>query len=509
MNAEHTTPVATLQDLRRRALFDPTTGICTPRNPALNCQNDVFDRCGPAMRATAAPIVRRELTPRGHGVLAKAKFAEAVDLNPFAPSFFRSHGLQAWDAAVQIPRPAFTVGGTVAIRDVHPVRSVNAYWKDEAQRALQKVGPLGPHQLLHRPRGPFITDFLEDEHWLMIEAAHVLAHHRGDHADLALDPIDPVQLPTARLFQQAIGELMIASRFNLPINIGEPLDPYPMRPHLPYGLTVCPTTYTTSPILAVPMDGSFPLIPDETLAIVDVAIQVSGPPLGRYHGELLQPDPKLARGCQPTLAEIVGFEVIDVITHHEVAAPYPDARSPRLHWGVHHLDLMSPALLAEYIQIGQAAGVKHPEGGAWRRIPDWFHSEEFEAMWLATPPPPCPFCMMWTPVAKEHLKRPRFLPWVKSGYRERDDWRSYLQKARELRDCVDKSREMAEPDGRRKERRAGHKAKLEKLKQGKWLAEANEKWQQGYPPKGRHLRAVQAHQAELQRQQAVSVKPAA
>jgi hypothetical protein len=509
MNTGHTPTVATMQDLRRRALLDSKTGICTPRNPNNNCFNGVFERCGPATRAMAAPVLNRETTAYGRGILAGAKFTEAVDLNPFAPSRFRDRGLQAWDAAVQIPRSVFTIGGMIAIRDIHPVRSVNAYWKDEGQRALQRVGPIGPHKLLYRHRGSFITDYLEDANWLQIEAAHVLAHHRGDHADLALDPIDPVQLPTARLFQQALGELMMASRFNLPIDIGQPLDPHPMRPHLPYGLTVCPTTYTTNPILAVPMDGSFPLIPDETLAIVDVAIQVSGPPLGRHHGELLQPDPKLAWDCQPTLAEIVGFEVIDVITHHEVAAPYPDARSPRLHWGVHHLDLMSPALLAEYIQMGQAAGVKLPDGGTWRRIPDWFDSEEFKAMWLATPPLPCPFCMMWTPTAKEHLKRPLFLPRVKSEYRARNEWQAYFKKARALRDCVDKSREMAEPDSRRGERRAGHKTKLAKLKDGKWLAEAEEKWRQGYPPTGRHLRAVQAHQAELHRQQAATALSAA
>jgi hypothetical protein len=258
MNAEHTPPATTLQDLRRRALFDPTTGICTPRNPALNCQNDVFDRCGPTMRAIAAPVVRRELTQCGHGVLAKAKFAEAVDVNPFAPSRFRSRGLQAWDAAVQIPRAALATGRLVAIRDVRPVRSVNTYWKEEAQEAIRRVGPIGPNGEWLRPRGSFIADFRDDQCWMLAEAAHVLAHHRGDYADLALGPIDPIQLPTARLLQQALGELVIASKFNLPIDIGQPLDPFPMRPHLPYGLTVCPTPYFSSPILAVPMDGSLP-----------------------------------------------------------------------------------------------------------------------------------------------------------------------------------------------------------------------------------------------------------
>jgi hypothetical protein len=67
----------------------------------------------------------------------------------------------------------------------------------------------------------------------------------------------------------------------------------------------------------------FPLIPDETLAIIDIAIHVEGPPIGRHHGELLQPHPKLIWCCQPTIANVVGFEIIDVITHHEVAAPYP------------------------------------------------------------------------------------------------------------------------------------------------------------------------------------------
>ena len=480
-----------LSDFRRIALFDEKFGICIPRKPDATCWNSTFDIRLPGTSAIADYMMREMPNPEGLRILNAKRIQEIPEINPFAPSRFRTRGFQLWDAVANIPRPAFGQGKVIAIRDVPAVRFSNAYWRGDKQRALKRVEPTEPYRQTYRWRGPYILDLLEEQQWLLFQAAHMLAHHRGDHADLALDPVDPVALPTARLFQQALGELLIAHLFNLPVDIGRPQDPHPMRPHLPLGLTVCPTTFTTNPILAVPMDGSLPLLPDNTLAVINIAVEVMGPPLLRDQPFLQPPAPRLARCCQPTSVEFVGFELLDVIAHHDIAAPYPDAQQPRLHWGVHHLDLMPPHLLTEYIQLGHAAGIALPEGGTWRYIPAWFDSEEFKELFRTTPPLPCPYCMMWNQRAKEHLARPRCLPATKAGYRNRDDWRTYFTRAREIRDCVERSCDMAEPDSMRRDHRTGHKEKLATLKDGKWLAEAEAKIRDGYAPTGRHLRVYQ------------------
>ena len=202
MSSESNIQAATLQDLRRAALFDPSTGICMPSKPGRECWNPIFNTALPDITAIANRITQHALTPEGRRILDERRAHDIPDINPFAPSRIRTRGFRLWDAAVHVPRSAFTQGKLLAIRDIQPVRRINSYWREDTQRALRRVEPIEPYRQLYRRRGPFIFDLLEDRHRILLQAAHVLAHHRGDHADLDLDPIDPVTLPTARLFQR-------------------------------------------------------------------------------------------------------------------------------------------------------------------------------------------------------------------------------------------------------------------------------------------------------------------
>ena len=405
--------------------------------------------------------------------------------DPFAKSKYRDTGYACWDAAVGIP--ADRSRGVQPMAKIAATRSINNYWSSDVMPAICKVGPLGPNKSLLRPVGKYIIDFKQIENgWLMLEAAHTIAHLRGDSkTDYRSHALGLSKLAGHR--QAAVAEMAVALLYDLPLDIGLREDGTPaMADFRHFGLEVKSSSRFDAPYLRLPWNGREALRFDNTLAVVSVAVMAEPHPHGFTDGTLIDADHD-KWCCMPTIAVIVGWETVDVITHQPLVSSDPTNKKAPICYGIHPADLMPPDDLWAYLKLGVEARGLPPVDGMTKRVADWMNSPDFMHLLAQTPPLPCQDCFMWNSQSEGGPKRPRGLPPKKLIKGQHDDWIQWKKDVKSVHGIIDKAVKRFERKlygssaaaDLRRARKSNHKLKMEQIKNDKWYAKALKKKREG------------------------------
>jgi len=363
---------------------------------------------------------------------------ELVIGNPFTPGQ-QAPGQQAiWDAAVAIPacRPV----KVERTSHIQPVRNCN-HWYTQFQDALKHVGPLTGGEAPLRPVCPYVFDITKmDYGWYLLEAAHVLAHLRGD--DKLSDRLYAKNLSnTAGHDIGAVATVLTSAVFGLPLNIikdptvvgGAGLD----IAH--YGVDVRASGRFTFPLLRIPWCSNESPRPDATRAYLHVAVYIQPPP-HTYSMEGVAPTDFDRWGCMPTMVAFIGWECVDYVTHLPLTSFRPRDTTLPVLYTAHPYDLLPPdtfwAFLAEgYKRVGP------PKYDAdFVDVWEWLggkvknrHGRTFEQLLAETPCLPCPECKTFDYNDPARIRRPDgFMPRGKLSKKRDPEWVEYVKKHKRL-----------------------------------------------------------------------------
>jgi hypothetical protein len=414
---------------------------------------------------------------------------DLIDPNPFTDSRFREGGKQVWDAAVGIPACEHRISEIVSMSRTPALRNCNRYWQDVALPALSFVGPLGSGQEILRPTAPYMIDFTElDEGWMYLEAAHVLAHMRGDTKRMSKNP-GIVPSSTLGKFQSAVAEIAVALIYDMPLYIGLHDEGRPATPDFEdMGLEVKSSSSFGLPMLRAPWANREALRFDETLGVVSVAVFMEPHPYG-YTTGTLKHSAHDKWCCMPTIAMVTGWETSDIITHQPLVSGKPENPDYPICYGTHPMDLMPPDLLWAYLALGMRKRKRALRVDATHMyVNDWIMSPQFEEEWFRTPSFPCKGCMGWNHKTEGRPRKPPgFLPprhKVKSGspealyYKEVDLVHGIVENAVKDFEALYYSN-RAVRNRVRAARKRGWNAKMRTLKEAGWLDDALRKIREG------------------------------
>ncbi|MBL7077519.1 MAG: hypothetical protein ISS31_08600 [Kiritimatiellae bacterium] len=433
--------------------------------------------------------------------------ADVVTPDPFASSKVRSRGMQVWDSLRCIPRnPAIESVST--FRNIVARRNCNTTWLNEIGPAIRHAGPiLGQPQ---RPTHPWIIDLSADPFgWFWLEAAHVLTHQRLDSAEHArLDPLKDVN-PYPTMFYRAVAEIALGVQLGIPIDVSQGVTPRRKWSHLPYGLDVCTTPYWHVPLLRFPWQGVDAPIFDGTLAIVDVGVYIHPIPSASAIATK-QPEDNCHWSCAPTMVVVAGWESVDVVARQQVVIYPRESGASHRFTALHPSDLMPVDTLPAYLELGKQHAFALPNGGDWQHARNWMQSPEYTSLYQRTPPLPCPLCMAFNPLTQNNPRKPGKQPFgtARSAKARRynsvlkTQWQQYASEVRCIRKVIEKGTEVHEAELHggdlkaarriRRERKAAHKAVLQKLKDKQTLDSAIHKELYSGKPLGKREREALA-----------------
>ena len=436
---------------------------------------------------------------------------ELIDPNPFALSRFRNSGLQCWDAAIGVQASDCRTSKVISMAETPLLKGINNYWKGAAAAALEYVGPLGDGGAILRPEGPWLIDFTKiPDGWRLLEAAHVLAHMRGDTKRNSRSS-SVQESSTAGWLQAAVSLIAVSLLFDLPLYIGLNDEGVPAEPDFKqYGVEVKSTGRFGLPYLRAPWANREALRMDETIAVVSVAVFTQPHPNGFTSGTLVHTaHDKWC--CIPTIAMISGWETVDVITHQPLVSSDPNNDRRPVCYGMHPSDMMPPHLLWPYLALGCRAEDLANRGHA-RGLPveddthmyvyNWLNSEDYAKRWLETPTLPCKKCMTWNYRADGRPIKPFGPPPKPNKLSRNREWSLYYKEVSAVESIIERSvkdfegklyGDIATRNRLRKARKRGCKAKQEKLKELRWLDEAIKKSKEGKTLTRHHARVYKQY----------------
>jgi hypothetical protein len=263
----------------------------------------------------------------------------------------------------------------------------------------------------------------------------------------------------------------------LPLFVGEELDDTKAYPYFrQYGIDVKTTTEFTNPVVAEPWIGNEAPRFDTTLATVVVAIRIEPPPLALHTGVITSRDQDRWAGF-PTMAAIIGWERMDVTLHQPLVSYYPNNFDPKLFYGLHPADLMTPESFWSFLALGRKARGLPVSDDNNMLFENWMQSAHGMERINETPPRPCSPCLGWQKRSEAARKRPNKYASevVKKDYNK--DVLIFRKVAREAeRDYQAKIYGSAAARNRiNKQRNAAHKLKLVRDRQKRLLMEAKQK----------------------------------
>ncbi|GAG27616.1 unnamed protein product, partial [marine sediment metagenome] len=251
------------------------------------------------------------------------------------------------------------------------IRGINSHWDNVIVPAFSRVGPLGLNGEILRPRAPWIFDLMEmPEGWFLLEAAHVLAHMRGDIKP-SYRGYSKQHSKTSGHIQKSIGELITALAYDVPLDTGLRDDGKPAEPDMPhYGIEIKTSSRFNLPYLRAPWDNREALRFDETLAVINAGVFIQPHPYGFNTGSMKH-HRRDRWCCLPSMVVIAGWETVDVITHQPLVSARPNKMKSPVCYGVHPSDMMSPDLLWAYLALGHEAKGMAETDERYRYVGEW------------------------------------------------------------------------------------------------------------------------------------------
>lgn len=471
--------------LRRRLLVDGPGGICDPVEirrlskyaPFEDSEYPYLEQLGPLSKEPWRSVLKQEP-------------ADLIDPNPFAPSRFREGGLSVWDASIGIPMCKTRPPEVLHMSRVPALRHSNTYWDNEAVPSMNHIGPLGPSGMLLRPKGEWIFDLTQmKDGWFLLEAAHALAHWRGDikwdERKFAHD-----LTKTGGHLIKSIGEVLVSYVFDLPIDLDQRVDNEPGEPdNLQYGFHIRTSSRFHLPFVRLPWcNREAPLI-DKSLAVINVGVYIQPHPYGFTRGTM-EVGKRDHWACMPTIVVISGWEAMDFITHQALASIAPDSKYAAVCYTAHPSDLLPPETFWAYLELARQARGEPEVNDRYMYLHDWMDSEAFAGLAGSTPGLPCRDCLLWNNDADGKPKRPEGRrPKTVTKARE-PKWYKYDSEIRSVYKIVDQA--GANYEGKstmygspriakrvRRERKRRHKERMQGYKEDRWFRSAIRKRARG------------------------------
>lgn len=356
--------------------------------------------------------------------------AQLLHPNPFEPSTMRTSKTggkcyRCWDSAIGIPACNLR-GETISnLSKVPSVRNINTHWNVDMRQAFGYVGPLGPGGRVLRPSGPYVLDLaaMGDFGWTIREAAHVLAHLRGDPKPPRSWITDRNKLGWHNI--SALTELAYGLLFDVPIDVTDKNRGRPGEPDTYYGVELKSSTYMQSPILRMPINGREAARVDETLAVMLFAAFIEPVPFGlSSRSTAHRPEDRWANG--PSLVACVGWEGIDYLAHMPLGKFSANEHSP-VDYAMRGQDLLTPDDHWAYLALAKQDRPPPDTGpgSRWRYVRDWLKSDEYLELRARTPGLPCIQCYVINDDTEGAPKRPKGLRPKASKKRMPAPWKAY------------------------------------------------------------------------------------
>lgn len=459
--------------LYRYDLLTGDGGIIRPADPSI-CPHAPFDTMD-------YPYANRlgSLESTEWRTLLGLKPADIIAGNPYALSKYR-RGYACWDTAVAVPACSIRTDKITSIKQLGPSRNSNTFWTSVVSPALRMVGPIGKDGKIVRPKIPgYSVDYKAIDYLEVIEAAHVLAHIRGDEAKVG-KKAHYAQSFTDKHFVQAMSEITISLLFDIPINISRRYASGGV-PNLPYGIKVTSTTNYQEPMLIVPWKGAGALAFDETNVIIHTAVHIEPYPYGYLTGSgKYTEDDRWC--CMPAMVTIVGIECVDYLTHQNVVMVGGEPC-----YIMHYLDLMPPDYISNVFSLGELAYGKQQPDAEWMTAADWINSTHFYNSFMETPALPCRECMLHNRASEGKPMRPDTRP--PKTLKKSDPWYRYeleLKRIMRLIRFAVNMHLLRFFTGKYlretlRQRVSGYKRKLRRIKDSIRLLKIHERVQQGKP----------------------------
>lgn len=403
---------------------------------------------------------------------------EVIPADPYEISRLRGPPhLQLWDACVGIPACSHRNLETLHVRNVPVLRGTNTHWTQVLAQAIPRAG-LTINGVTTRITAPWILDLTQmgEEGWWLAELAHTLAHYRADFKRIS---VGPAQIPSRTFgrLQQAMGLIAVSHFFGLPMFVGEEIDDTRAYPYFrQYGVDVKTTSEFGHPTLMEPCTGNEAPRFDTTVATVMVAVRIEPPPMASHMGGTEHQLADRWAGF-PTMAAIIGWERMDVLTHQPLASYYPRDPKAKKCYAIHPADLMPPDTFWNFLALARRARGLPISDSQNMTVQEWRQSPEFALRFNETPPRPCNECLGWQKRSEAAKKRPRdnAPDFQKREYKtEMLRFRKVVRKA-ELEYQVRVYGSTAARNRINKQRRAAHKVKLQRDRDRKLLSDAKAK----------------------------------
>ena len=430
-----------------------------------------------------------------------------VSPNPFTLSDIRPGGMKVWDSAVGIPAADHRTSVLLNMARTPTLKDCNTHWKCNVLPALQSVGPLGPNNSIVRPKAPYLIDYTKiPGGWMYIEAAHVLAHIRGDTKRISKNP-SAIPSSTAGHFQAALANITVALLYDLPLYIGAYDEGmYAMPDFEDYGIEVKSSSRFGLPFLRAPWLNKEALRFDATLAVVSVGVFVEPHPYSYNTGTMI-PGKNDHWCCTPTMAMVTGWETVDVITHQPIVSANPENAYSPVCYGMHPADMMPPDLLWAYLKLGnQHLGRPATVDENHVYVNDWVNSKEFANLLSRTPPLPCKSCLSWNPRTVGVPRRPEGFPPKPSQLKKFPEWQAYYEEVKKVLGIIEPAVKRYETrfyktrsarNNFRRLRTRNWKAKMQIIDEERLFEEACDKIRKGKRLYGRWLRVYSERRRSL------------
>lgn len=340
--------------------------------------------------------------------------------DPWAPSQSRQGGWRVWDGAAAVPRCTLRGDRVKRYQDIVPVRNCNTSWLEQMEPAMRRTGPLGFGGEVLRPSGDFILDLTTNElGWQILEAAHALAHLRGDVRVRSFSKQRAASTGrTSGNFAGAVGEIVFSILYDLPMDVTARENNDPGSPDAQYGIEIKTSTSFLDPLMKIPWNSRESPQPDKTLAVVQMAVYIEPHPKS-YETQTDTIEPGDNWRCMPTIVAVAGWECMDVIAHQPLTADQLDAKRNDAHlsylYTMKAADLMEPGLLWGYLKGGVAAQGPPVVNERYQYFEQWIQSDAYKQLIANTPPLVCSECMTF--VKSDKAPRHAYLN-IKPGHPE-------------------------------------------------------------------------------------------
>lgn len=296
--------------------------------------------------------------------------------DPYAKSKFREKGFAVWDSAALPQTAAAEKYGTLFDSDVERLTFRNPHPQYVSSKFDALVGT-NLHGQPVRPTGRYIFDLTRmNNGWLLLEAAHALAHLRCD----ALHGIDLFRPWIQKTMCRALASLLQGLLFDCPVYIGpKNADGNPLV--WPYADIA--VANVRSPVLQVRKTGSWSMAPDEVCTEC-LWLQHVEPVPESYVAKTVNAGSNDEWSGLPTLMAFAGWDGVDSVLH----ARTKYVRNVEYHV-LHAGDLIDPALYGQAIELCKDPP---PDNGEWVSVKSWLGSESWAKLVSCTPPIPCDDC---------------------------------------------------------------------------------------------------------------------